>query len=154
MQAAMRPAAWIIVVAAVIGIVLSTVSLVAHYRTDESTFCDINESFNCDYVNRSEYSQIGPIPVAGIGLAGYIFLLALTRYRTRSAAWLRLACAALGLAFALYLTYIEKYVLAVWCILCLGSLGMISLITAASGVQAFATPLTRTSSEQPIEINR
>jgi uncharacterized membrane protein len=40
-----------------------------------------------------------------------------------------LGAAILGLAFALYLTYIEAYELMTWCILCLASLAMISLIT-------------------------
>jgi uncharacterized membrane protein len=40
-----------------------------------------------------------------------------------------------GLGFALYLTYIEKFVLATWCILCLSSLTLIVLITALSSFQ-------------------
>jgi uncharacterized membrane protein len=37
-----------------------------------------------------------------------------------------------GLGFALYLTYIEKFVLATWCILCLSSLAAISAIAILS----------------------
>jgi uncharacterized membrane protein len=37
-----------------------------------------------------------------------------------------LAAAGAGLAFALYLTYIEGHVLGVWCILCLTSLAIIT----------------------------
>jgi len=37
-----------------------------------------------------------------------------------------------GLGFALYLTYIEKFVLATWCVLCLSSLSLIFLITVLS----------------------
>jgi uncharacterized membrane protein len=140
----MRPAAWILLLAAVVGVVLSSVSLVAHYRSDKSEFCDFSETFNCDYVNRSEYSQIGPVPVAAIGIAGYLFLLASLRYRSRRAGWIRLAAATGGLAFALYLTYIEKYVLAVWCILCVGSLAMIAIITAAAAVMAIKRPSAAT----------
>ncbi len=69
--------------------------------------------FNCDIVNRSEYSTVMGIPVAGIGIAGYGVLLALaTIYRSRAETPTRLLAAALaGLAFALYLTYVEGYVL-------------------------------------------
>jgi uncharacterized membrane protein len=42
--------------------------------------------------------------------------------------------AAAGLVFALYLTYIEAYVLTTWCILCLTSLALIASITALAGV--------------------
>ena len=82
-------------------------------------------------MNRSEYSTILGIPVAAIGVAGYGALLVLaTFWKTRSETPNRLLAAALfGLAFALYLTYIEAYELMTWCILCLASLAMISLIT-------------------------
>ncbi len=133
-----RLALWIVTLAAVIGIILSAVSLQAHYRTDKSEFCDLNETFNCDLVNRSEYSHIGPVPVAGIGLAGYVFLLALSRISPqRKRDWIIFLSALTGQVFALYLTYVEAYVLATWCILCLASLAMISIITATSGVLAF-----------------
>jgi len=39
-----------------------------------------------------------------------------------------------GLGFALYLTYIEGYVLGAWCILCLSSLAMIAGIAVLAGV--------------------
>jgi len=42
--------------------------------------------------------------------------------------------AAIGLAFALYLTYIEARVLGVWCILCLSSLVLIATTTLLAAV--------------------
>jgi uncharacterized membrane protein len=45
-----------------------------------------------------------------------------------------LGAALAGLAFALYLTYIEGYVLTAWCILCLISLLAIFLISVLSVV--------------------
>ena len=71
------------------------------------------------------------IPVAGIGVAGYAVLFVLaTFWRSRGETPNRLLGAAIaGLAFALYLTYIEAYVLTTWCILCLISLALISLIS-------------------------
>jgi uncharacterized membrane protein len=50
--------------------------------------------------------------------------------KARAATPNRLLGAALtGLAFALYLTYVEAYVLSTWCILCLISLALISVIS-------------------------
>jgi uncharacterized membrane protein len=82
-------------------------------------------------VNRSEYSTLVGIPVAGIGVAGYAVLFFLATFqKARLETPNRLLGAALaGLAFALYLTYIEAYVLTTWCILCLISLLLIFLIT-------------------------
>jgi len=124
-----------IAVLAVAGVVVSAVSLQRHYAKSASAFCDIGERFNCDIVNRSEYSSVMGIPVAGIGIVGYGALLALaTIYRSRAETPLRLLAAAVaGLGFALYLTYVEGYVLETWCILCLSSLGLIAGITVLAG---------------------
>jgi vitamin-K-epoxide reductase (warfarin-sensitive) len=116
---------------ALAGVLISAISLQRHYAKSATQFCEIGEKFNCDIVNRSEWSTVMGIPVAVIGVVGYAALLALaTVYRSRNETPLRLLVAAgLGLAFALYLTYIEGFVLGTWCILCLSSLGLIAAIT-------------------------
>ena len=120
-----------IAILAVTGMVISSVGLQRHYAKSASQFCDIGEKFNCDIVNRSEYSTLAGIPVAGIGVAGYGLLLVLaTVYRSRVETPLRLLLASsAGLVFALYLTYVEGYILDTWCLLCLSSLAMIIMIT-------------------------
>jgi vitamin-K-epoxide reductase (warfarin-sensitive) len=126
----------LIAVLALAGMAVSAVSLQRHYATSASGFCDFGERFNCDVVNRSEYSEIIGIPVAGIGIVGYGVLLALsTFFRGRVETPIRLLSAAFaGLAFALYLTYIEGHVLETWCILCLSSLVLIVAITILAAV--------------------
>ena len=121
---------------AVCGIVVSSVSLQHHYATSKTQYCDIGETFNCDIVNRSEYSSIFGIPVALIGMLGYAGLAVLaTVYRERrETPAMLLGAAAVGLAFALYLTYIEARVLGVWCILCLSSLAVIATTTMLTAV--------------------
>ena len=123
------------------GMVVSAVSLQRHYAKSESAFCEFGERFNCDIVNRSEYSSLMGIPVAGIGIVGYGILFSLaTFYRSRAQTPLRLLLAAgVGLVFALYLTYIEGFVLDTWCILCLTSLALIALITLLGGVMKART---------------
>ncbi len=124
----------VIVALALAGVVVSSVSLHHHYGTSQTNYCDFGASFNCDIVNRSVYSTVLGVPDALIGICGYGLLLALaTFYRTKAEAPLMLLIASTGgLGFALYLTYIEKFVLATWCILCLSSLTLIVLITALS----------------------
>ena len=126
----------LIAILALAGMLVSAVSLERHYAKSASAFCDFGERFNCDIVNRSEYSTMMGIPVAGIGVAGYGVLFALaTMYRSRVQTPLRLLVAAVtGLAFALRLTYVEGYVLETWCILCLSSLALIAMISVLASL--------------------
>jgi uncharacterized membrane protein len=135
----------VIAILAMAGMAVSGVSLQRHYAKSASTFCDIGERFNCDIVNRSEWSSLMGIPVAGIGIVGYAALLALaTVYRSRVETPWRLLVAALGgLGFALWLTYVEGYVLETWCILCLSSLALIAMITVLAGVVKARAGLSR-----------
>ena len=131
----------LIAVFSVTGIILSAVSLQRHYAKSASKFCNFSQKFSCDIVNRSEYSEIQGIPVAGIGVVGYAALFVMsTFWRSRPETPTRLLVAALGgLGFALYLTYIEAFVLTTWCILCVGSLVLISLVSLLSIVVKLRT---------------
>lgn len=113
------------------GVIVSAVSLQRHYAKSATQFCDLSQQFSCDIVNRSEYSSIIGIPVAAIGVGGYAVLFVLSTFRKSRIETPKqlLAAGIAGLAFALYLTYIEAYVLTTWCILCLMSLFLIFLIT-------------------------
>ena len=116
---------WVLIVLAVVGIAASSLALREHYRTDASP-CSINEKWDCGIVNHSPYAVLYGIPVAVIGIAGYLLLGVLAFMR----AYRVMLIAALGgLAFALYLAHIESTVLGVWCIYCAISLGVISLIS-------------------------
>jgi vitamin-K-epoxide reductase (warfarin-sensitive) len=116
---------WVLIVLAVLGIVASSLALREHYRTDPSP-CSINERWDCGIVNHSPYAMLFGIPVAVIGIAGYLLLGVLAFMRAYRVA---LVAALAGLAFALYLAHIESAVLGVWCVYCAISLGTISLIT-------------------------
>jgi uncharacterized membrane protein len=121
----------VVAILALAGIVVSSVSLQHHYATSKTAYCDIGEAFNCDIVNRSVYSSVFGIPVALIGMLGYAALAGLaTVYRKRpETPTMLFGGASAGLAFALYLTYIEGRILGVWCILCLTSLALITTTT-------------------------
>ena len=119
---------YIFVLLASLGIVVSALALREHYRTEGDSPCSINERWDCGIVNHSPYAVIQGtgIPVAILGIAGYLLIGALALRRAYS---LLLAAALVGLAFSLYLARIEAHVLGVWCIYCVISLGDISLIT-------------------------
>jgi len=110
---------------ALAGIVVSTLALHVHYSNDVQP-CSINEKWDCGVVNHSPYAEILHIPVAALGIAGYLALAGLALARRRR---LFLLFTLVGLGFALYLSHIEKDVLEVWCLYCVISQGIIALMT-------------------------
>ena len=123
-----------IALVALAGILVSSFSLYHHFSKSKTSFCDIGQSFDCDLVNRSQYSMFHGIPVALLGILGYLFILSLaTGYREKAETPFILAGVTLaGLGFAIYLTYIEAFVLHTWCILCLSSLTLITVAAVLS----------------------
>jgi uncharacterized membrane protein len=117
---------YLLLILALLGITASSLALREHYRTYGDAPCDINERWDCGIVNHSPYAVISGIPVAVIGIAGYLLLGALAWKR---AFRIMLALAVPALAFSLYLARIEQHVLGVWCVYCAISLGTISLMT-------------------------
>jgi len=116
---------WVLVVLAVVGIVVSTLALREHYRTDTSP-CSINDRWDCGIVNHSPYAMLHGVPVAAIGIAGYLLLGALAFGKAYP--WM-LPLVTGAFAFAVHLADVESMVLGVWCIYCVLSLGVITLMT-------------------------
>jgi vitamin-K-epoxide reductase (warfarin-sensitive) len=69
--------------------------------------------------------MLGPVPVAVVGILGYIFMGILAFFRAYR---LLIVPAFAALAFSLYLANIEAHILMVWCIYCVISLGIISVM--------------------------
>jgi vitamin-K-epoxide reductase (warfarin-sensitive) len=116
---------WVLVVLAVLGIVVSSLALREHYRTDASP-CSINARWDCGVVNKSPFAMLFGIPVAVIGIAGYLLLGVLAA--RRAYAWM-LPFVVGAFTFAVHLADVESMMLGVWCIYCVISLGIISLLT-------------------------
>ena len=120
---------WLIAFLALAGVVAAYMALREHYRTEGQAPCSINEKWDCGAVNKSRFAVIKGVPVADIGIAGYLLLASLAIGKR----WRLLAAAAVpALAFSLYLAHIEKDILGIWCIYCVISLGIITLITLLS----------------------
>jgi vitamin-K-epoxide reductase (warfarin-sensitive) len=130
---------WVLIVLAVVGITASSLALREHYRTDSSP-CSINERWDCGIVNHSPYAVLYGVPVAVIGIAGYLLLGVLAFMRSYR---VMLVAALGGLCFALYLAHIESAVLGVWCIYCAISLGVISLLSLLTLVTVIVGSLRR-----------
>jgi uncharacterized membrane protein len=91
-------------------------------------------------VQTSQYAVFLGIPVAFYGVAGYVALLVVSLVGLQPA-WLPrrgpiallAAMAGLGLAFTVYLTYLELFVIHAICRWCIASAVVIALIAAVAG---------------------
>ena len=130
-----------ILLLAIAGVIVSSLALQVHFSTGTEP-CSINEKWDCGIVNHSQFAVIAHVPVAAIGFVGYLVLagLALTRRRIPLA-----VLAILALAFSLYLTHIEQSILEVYCLYCVISLGIITLIAILSSAWALIAARPKTS---------
>ncbi|HTS36948.1 MAG TPA: vitamin K epoxide reductase family protein [Candidatus Solibacter sp.] len=117
---------YILLILSILGITVSSLALREHYREYGDSPCSINEHWDCGVVNHSSFAMLGPIPVAAVGIIGYILMAGLAFFRSYR---LLIIPTFAGFAFSLYLAHIEKDILGVWCIYCVISLGLISLMS-------------------------
>lgn len=89
----------------------------------------------CEVVQNSPWSELFGRPVAEFGLAAYVFLLVVSlvglQPRHANARWVALSIfltAAAGVAFSGYLTYLEAFVIEAWCLWCVGSAILVTII--------------------------
>lgn len=126
-----------IIVLAVLAMGVTAYLTYLHYEPTAAEFCNFNTQFNCDIVNKSQWSYIAigslEIPVAIMGFLYYLGVLIacvglIKKWRftavhkiftTHKVLWLLRWITYFGVLFALYLTYIETFVLHTYCIFCL-----------------------------------
>src|SRR6267154_2345269 len=124
---------FVLIVLCLLGTAAASLALREHYRPYGESVCDINDHWDCGIVNHSPYAVIpqgspSGIPVAVIGIAGYLLLGVLAVKRAYK---IMLTLSIPALTFSLYLASLEASPnkLGVWCLYCAISLGMISLMT-------------------------
>jgi vitamin-K-epoxide reductase (warfarin-sensitive) len=132
---------WILVLA-ICGMIVSGLALKVHYDDPGKEPCSINDKWDCGVVNHSPYALMYGIPVAAIGIAGYLLIAVLGMARQKS---LLLISTLIALAFALYLTNIEKHVLEVWCLYCVISQFIIAILTLLSIGWVVSSKMRRTA---------
>jgi uncharacterized membrane protein len=110
-------------VLALLGVAVAFYLTLVHYD-EELLVCGVTSG--CKTVQSSKYSELAGIPVALYGLAMYLSLLALgilRWFRPRFASNATLAAAGIaliGALYALYLTYVELFVIDAicqWCVI-------------------------------------
>ena len=132
---------YLIALLALAGVVVSSLALRVHTMDPGAAPpCSVSEHWDCGTVNHSKYSVFPPlsfdetpgkvhIPVSVFGIVGYgliaVFAL-LGRLR------IVLELARIGFFFAAFLTYLEAYIIEMWCIYCVWSQGIIAAIVLAT----------------------
>jgi uncharacterized membrane protein len=89
----------------------------------------------CERVQASSYSEIGPIPVALLGLIGYVVILASLAIRGDVGRAATFMLALTGFAFSIYLTYLELFVIDAICQWCVASAVVMTALLAVATVR-------------------
>lgn len=98
--------------------------------------CNIDETFNCDLVNTSEYSELAGIPIAVFGAAFYaaVALISLLNWqkveRFEGAPKIVAITSGIAVLGALYLAYAST-TLGAWCLLCISTYGLSAILLVA-----------------------
>jgi uncharacterized membrane protein len=109
---------------ALLGVVDSALALRIHYDTGTEP-CSINAKWDCGIVNHSSFAEVDHIPVAAMGIVGYLLIGGLAFARQRFATFLAISA---GFLFAFRLSMIEQYGLGVWCLYCAISQAIIAVM--------------------------
>jgi uncharacterized membrane protein len=91
---------------------------------------------DCNAVQSSSYARLFGMPIGLIGVAGYLAILAVWAWGRRSAATLPATLLVLmtgfGVAFSIYLTYLELLVIRAVCMWCITSAVIMTLLLLVS----------------------
>jgi uncharacterized membrane protein len=123
----------------VIGLGIATYLTYIHYRGIRSV-CAI--AHGCEIVQSSEYSKFVGVPVATLGLIGYVLIFASLWVRSEEGLLATTALSWIGFAFSLYLTYREIWTIEAICIWCVSSAIILTLLTILSTVSFLRTDPT------------
>ncbi|MDT8380601.1 MAG: vitamin K epoxide reductase family protein, partial [Desulfotignum sp.] len=120
---------WTVTAIAAAGLLNMVYASISHYRVHTDmvyvSLCAVSEAVNCDTVSQSMHSIFLGVPVPVWGVLGYVFFLILLSFAYRAEAdhrriWPLLFVTALFFSgYSLYLAFILKFQIKVYCIVCL-----------------------------------
>ena len=138
---------YVIAILAVAGLAVSIQALHVHLMDPTAAPpCAVSEHWDCGAVGHSRYSWFPPksfdemmdpvpgklhVPVAALGIAGYFVILVLALLGRM---WLVFEVSQIGFFVAAFLSYIEGFLLEKWCIYCVWSQIIMTVILLFSAV--------------------
>jgi uncharacterized membrane protein len=120
------PAPWLQITSFVLalgGLGVSIYLTIAHYTEAALAGCSESGTINCAKVTTSPQSIVFGIPVAVLGLAFFVFLVAIMspwawQARRREVHLLRIASMVVGIGMVIYLIYAEFIIIGAICLYC------------------------------------
>jgi uncharacterized membrane protein len=146
LNATSRKLLQVIAVLSVIAMGVAAYLTYLHYAPEAAEFCNFNDRFNCEIVNKSIYSYIDlgfvEIPVSVLGFKYYVFNLLMVFGLLRGWNFQKIhkslsvsnmmkiltGLSIFGTIFSGYLTYVEAFILFTYCVFCLASQTLVFLI--------------------------
>lgn len=127
---------------ALLGVGIATYLTVVHY-THATVVC-VTGGGGCETVQQSAYADVGGIPVALLGLGGYLLIFAANLVPGDAGRVGGFCLALTGVAFSAYLTYLELFVINAICQWCVGSAVVMCVLLVLSSLRlrhAWQAPL-------------
>jgi protein-disulfide isomerase/uncharacterized membrane protein len=123
--------------AGLMGLLVSLYLGMQHIDTGSPSVCNINATFDCDRVNRSQYSELAGIPIALLGAGFYAAVLAVAVLAfTKAERYARVGNllfigGVISVGYSLFLAWASVQ-LGAWCLLCISLYGVNLLIVGGS----------------------
>lgn len=119
----------LLILVSLLGLAAAAYLSILHFKVlvhgfNGPSICSFGEKFDCDVVNMSSFSKLGPFPVAGLGLVYFLYLSLASIYArivpesSKAALSIPFLMLIPGLALTLYLAYASAFILKTWCIFC------------------------------------
>jgi uncharacterized membrane protein len=135
------------------GLTVSILALRVHNMDPNAAPpCAVDEHWDCGAVNHSRFATFPPrsfdedasstklhIPVATIGIVGYILMFALAAFGHFR---ILLPLAEIGFAAACFLSYLEAFVIEKWCIYCVWSQSIVTALLLTTILAIFLSKPT------------
>jgi uncharacterized membrane protein len=105
-----------VAIVALVGVAVAGYLTYVHYRP-AALICTAGGG--CETVQESSYAELIGIPVALLGLLGYVAVLVLVAWDSELARTLAAAVALTAVGFVVYLITLQAFVIDAWCVWCL-----------------------------------
>jgi uncharacterized membrane protein len=122
---------------ALVGVGVATYLVYVHYAGIEP-FCV--SGGGCEKVQSSEYADFLGVPVALLGLVGYLLIIGSLFVPGDLGRAATAALALTGFGFSVYLTYLELYKIEAICQWCVASATLMTILMVLSMIRFLAAP--------------